>query len=92
MLPDQAIDLVKLTPHRVMRELYAQFIAYRALFDAIVPQYMPDDNYLAGVVDGAGSALVSICGSDYDVSAATLSAFGSESSFAIQDCDSRRPG
>ncbi len=33
---DQTVALAKLTPHRVMRELYQQFIAYaRAYSDAI---------------------------------------------------------
>jgi hypothetical protein len=58
---DQAVNLVKTTPHRVVRELYEQFIAYSRLFNQSVPQYQPDDNYLAGVVDGTGSAMVDIC-------------------------------
>jgi hypothetical protein len=72
---DQAVDLVKATPHRVIRELYEQFIAYARLFKQSVPQYKLDDNYLAGVVDGAGSALVSICGAITYDSAATQAPF-----------------
>jgi hypothetical protein len=58
---DQTANLANATPHRVIRELYEQFIAYARAFNQSVPQYKPDDNYLAGVVDGAGSALVNIC-------------------------------
>ena len=36
---DQTVDLVKLTPHRVMRELYEQFIAYARAFADSVPTY-----------------------------------------------------
>jgi len=71
----QTVDLVKVTPHRVVRELYEQFIAYARLFNQSVPKYKPEDNYLAGVVDGAGSALVSICGAITYDSAATQAPF-----------------
>lgn len=69
----QTGDLVKVTPHRVVRELYEQFIAYARLFNESVPQYEPNDNYLAGVVDGAGSALVDICAAITYESAAAIS-------------------
>ena len=35
---DQTVSLVKATPHRVMRELYEQFIAYARAFDQAIPQ------------------------------------------------------
>jgi hypothetical protein len=74
----QAVDLVKVTPHRVVRELYEQFIAYARILNRSVPEYKPEDNYLAGVVDGAGSALVSICGAITYDSAATQAPFASK--------------
>ena len=43
---DQTVDLVKLTPHRVMRELYEQFIAYARAFADSVPTYTADDDSL----------------------------------------------
>jgi len=58
---DQSIALVKSTPHRVMRELYTQFIAYsRALADKI-PQYTADDKELGAAPDTLASAIGSIC-------------------------------
>ena len=36
---DQTVNLVKMTPHRVMRELYEQFIAYARAFADAVPTY-----------------------------------------------------
>ena len=36
---DQTVNLVKSTPHRVMRELYEQFIAYARAFADTVPTY-----------------------------------------------------
>jgi hypothetical protein len=71
----EAVNLVKVTPHRVVRELYEQFIAYARTFNQSIPQYKPDDNYLAGVVDGTGSALVSICAAITYDSAATQAPF-----------------
>ena len=57
----QAVGLVKLTPHRVMRELYQQFIAYARAYAERVPKYTPADNNLAGAANSASSALGSIC-------------------------------
>ena len=36
---DQMVALVKLTPHRVMRELYEQFIAYSRVYADRIPTY-----------------------------------------------------
>ena len=36
---DQTVPLVKLTPHRVMRELYEQFIAYARAYVERIPTY-----------------------------------------------------
>jgi hypothetical protein len=66
----QAIGLVKLTPHRVMRELYQQFIAYARAYAERVPKYTPADNNLAGAAFSASSALGAICGAITDGAAA----------------------
>jgi hypothetical protein len=66
----QAVGLVKLTPHRVMRELYEQFIAYARAYAARVPKYTPPDNTLAGTANSASSALGAICAAITDGSAA----------------------
>jgi hypothetical protein len=58
---DQTKNLVKLTTHRVMRELYSQFIAYGHAFSKSIPSYTEDDRYLAGTTDGLASALAAIC-------------------------------
>ena len=41
---DQMVSLVKLTPHRVMRELYEQFIAYARAYADRIPTYTPQDD------------------------------------------------
>ena len=66
----QAVGLVKLTPHRVMRELYQQFIAYARAYAERVPKYMPADNNLAGAANSASSALGAICAAITDGPAA----------------------
>src|ERR1700753_623980 len=66
----QAVGLVKLTPHRVMRELYQQFIAYARAYAERVPKYTPADNNLAGAANSASSALGAICAAITDGSAA----------------------
>jgi hypothetical protein len=58
---DQTVNLVKLTPHRVMRELYEQFIAYANTFIARIPNYVAEDRFFAGTTDGIASALSMIC-------------------------------
>ena len=57
----QTVGLVKLTPHRVMRELYEQFIAYARAFVERVPNYTPADAGLASTAYSAASGLHSIC-------------------------------
>jgi hypothetical protein len=59
---DQTVSLAKATPHRVMRELYEQFIAYTHAFAESVPTYVPSSNEVAKVVDGLGGVLANICG------------------------------
>jgi hypothetical protein len=58
---DQARDLSKLTPNRVMRELYQQFIAYGAAFKAQIPTYIADDDSSAVVTDSVATAISHIC-------------------------------
>jgi hypothetical protein len=58
---DQTANLVKLTRHRVLRELYQQFIAYGRAFADAVPAYTPQDDNLAVVTDSAASGLSAIC-------------------------------
>ncbi len=53
--------LVKLTPHRVMRELYQQFMAYADAYADSVPNYQPPDDPLAGVAITAADAIGNIC-------------------------------
>ena len=72
---DQTVNLVKVTPHRVVREMYEQFIAYARAFTEKIAQYQPNDNHLAAVVDGLESALVDICGAITYGSAATQAPF-----------------
>lgn len=58
---DQTIALAKVTPHRVMRELYEQSVAYwRAYADAL-PRYEPHDDSLALVASSTSGAVVWIC-------------------------------
>lgn len=68
---DQFVALARITPHRVVRELYEQVIAYlRAYADAIPDYTAPDDN-LIRVATSAAGAVSSICSSiDYGAAAA----------------------
>jgi hypothetical protein len=58
---DQTVNLAKQTPHRVMRELYEQFIAYIHVFVDKIPSYSADDHNVAVVTDAIGNGLNSIC-------------------------------
>jgi hypothetical protein len=68
----QTLGLVKLTPHRTMRELYEQFIAYAYAYTEQVNKnkYVPADDNLAGTANSAASALGAICTAITDGSAA----------------------
>ncbi|ADT96806.1 hypothetical protein [Mycolicibacterium gilvum] len=58
---DQTVPLAKITPHRVMRELYEQSIAYwRAYVDSL-DTYAPESDLLALVANSTSSAIVWIC-------------------------------
>ena len=59
---DQTVSLVTKTPHRAMRMLYTQFIAYSRAFVERIPAIVGEnDDILAGASNGAGSALTNIC-------------------------------
>jgi hypothetical protein len=68
---DQTVPLAKLTPHRVMRELYEQSIAYWRAYTDSIPDYTERDNFLAGVATDTSGALVAICDAISQGSAAT---------------------
>jgi hypothetical protein len=57
----QAAKLAKSTPHRVMRELYEQFIAYSTAFNNTLPDYKERDRHLASTTDSIATATAHIC-------------------------------
>lgn len=59
---DQMVALARLTPHRVMRELYEQFIAYSRAYADRIASYVQTDDYLAQVATNAANAVSRICG------------------------------
>ncbi|WP_156750321.1 hypothetical protein [Mycobacterium sp. 852013-50091_SCH5140682] len=71
----QTAELAKKTPHRVMRELYQQFIAYGSAYADTLDNYVPENNNLVIVVGAVSSAISGVCGSiDYGSAASrTLS-------------------
>jgi len=58
---DQAVGLAKQTPHRVMRELYEQFIAYGRAYADSLATYTPDNDFLAGANISLSSAIAGVC-------------------------------
>lgn len=58
---DQTVALARQTPHRVMRELYEQSIAYWRAYADSLKYYSPEDDSLALVASGTSGALVWIC-------------------------------
>lgn len=58
---DQTVPLAKLTPHRLMRELYEQFIAYARAYSALIPTYSPRDDHVSGAVITLSGALTFVC-------------------------------
>ena len=58
---DQVLPLAKQTPHRVVRELYEQFIVYGRAYAATIPDYRPGDDALATVNVSIGTAMIGIC-------------------------------
>jgi hypothetical protein len=58
---DQTIPLIKLATHRVMRELYGQFIYYARAYAQSIPTYSVADNSLAQVAVSAHGIVSNIC-------------------------------
>ncbi|WP_231376715.1 hypothetical protein [Mycobacterium sp. 141] len=58
---DQAVALAKKTPHRVMRELYEQSIAYTRAFANSLSSYTAADNHLANVAVVTGVTILYVC-------------------------------
>lgn len=58
---DQMAALAKLTPHRVVRELYQQAIIYGRLYAERISNYSPKDNFLADVFVNGSSAIAGMC-------------------------------
>lgn len=58
---DLTSGLMKQTPHRVMRELYGQFIAYSKGFVETIPTYNGSFNGMTAVISGLVSSASNIC-------------------------------
>ncbi|WP_131701358.1 MULTISPECIES: hypothetical protein [Mycobacteriaceae] len=70
---DQTVELAKATPHRAMRELYLQAIAFWRAYADSLPTYTERDNALAVVTTDLAGAIVSICAAiDYGSAAARV--------------------
>jgi hypothetical protein len=68
---DQMVPLVKVTPHRVMRELYEQFSVYSRAYADNISTYTPQDDKLAVVSTTVSNAIGYICaGIDFGSAAA----------------------
>lgn len=67
---DQTVPLAKMTPHRVMRELYSQFIAYSRAYPDSLATYQPKDDFLGRAGSTASLVLTDICDSIKSGSAA----------------------
>lgn len=58
---DQTVALAKRTPHRVMRELYEQSIAYGRAYADSLSSYQPQDEHLALTANSTAATVVWIC-------------------------------
>jgi hypothetical protein len=58
---DQVVALAKQTPHRVMREIYEQFIAYGRAYADSLPSYEPADDLLSRVNVSFSQTISTIC-------------------------------
>jgi hypothetical protein len=68
---DQIVNLARLTPHRVMRELYEQQVAYLRAYAQAIPDYQAVDDNLAMFTNTAASSINAICAAiDYESAAA----------------------
>jgi hypothetical protein len=75
---DQTEKLVKLTPHRVVRELYAQYILYIRGFVDRTAKYVAADDNLAVTADALANSVTNICGAIEYRSAAPIAPMGEE--------------
>jgi hypothetical protein len=60
---DQIVRLAKVTPHRVVRELYEQYVAYARAYADSIPTYTARDDNYALVAVATVNALNDICSS-----------------------------
>ncbi len=58
---DRSSELARKTPHRVMRELYEQFIAYSREYAKRIRSYTPEANGFALVTVGLAATLTAVC-------------------------------
>ena len=58
---DQMVSLAKLTPHRGMRELYEQYIAYSRAYMSRIPTLTPVDDKLALVSVAISTTIGNVC-------------------------------
>lgn len=72
---DDTVDLLKRTPHRVIRELYGQFVAYVREFVVNVDSYHQSANDLVVVSDSSANALSRICAAIGYASASAVKPF-----------------
>lgn len=71
---DQTVQLAKTTPHRVMRELYSQSIAYMRAYADSIPTYTQADDSLARAATTTGLVITYICNAISSGSAAARAA------------------
>jgi len=58
-------NLARQTPHRVMRELYGQYLAYSQAVVNAIPTYSSTDHYLVAASNKFYSALTEVCKAIY---------------------------
>jgi len=68
---DQTVPLAKIATHRVLRELYEQYIAYTRQFVDHIPTFTQADNNVVGTAAAAASVISDVCGAISYGSAAT---------------------
>ncbi len=91
---DQTESLTKLTTHRVMRQLYEQFIAYTEAYTDAISTYTERDNALARTATQASNILTAICDAISSGSAAARASLvpaGAAPASAAQAVDGSKP-
>jgi hypothetical protein len=58
---EKVANLGKQTPHRVMRELYGQYIAYAQAVISAIPNYSATDNFIVATSNKFSSTLNEVC-------------------------------